>query len=264
MKTGSFLKRALVGALFAFLGQTINADGLLDCAQRPAASKHTVRTVIDGDTVILENRTHVRLAGINSPELGKKGVPAEPLAKQARDRLTALVENKAVMVQSALETRDHYGRTLAYLTLTNGQNVQETLVREGLAVTVAVSPNTCELKSLQSAENMAKNQRRGVWANSYFSPREAKTLETRDTGFRFVKGTIQKISNNAKMIRLELDDQVVIGIPGKFWPLFSARPEDFLGKTVVVRGWLTHQDNDRLLMVITHPYMLSWLDVKSR
>ena len=43
--------------------------------------------VIDGDTLVLDMGEKIRLAGINSPELAKKNLPAEPLANEAKSAL---------------------------------------------------------------------------------------------------------------------------------------------------------------------------------
>lgn len=50
-----------------------------------------VRQVVDGDTLRLVDGRSVRLIGINTPEVGRKGRSSEPYAEAARRRLQALV-----------------------------------------------------------------------------------------------------------------------------------------------------------------------------
>jgi micrococcal nuclease len=91
-----------------------------------------VRHVLDGDTVILQNNQHVRLIGINAPELGKDGAPDQPLATRTRDRLAQLMRGQRVTLAFERERQDHYGRLLAHVYLPDGRDVEEILLREGL------------------------------------------------------------------------------------------------------------------------------------
>jgi micrococcal nuclease len=85
-----------------------------------------VERVIDGDTVVLDDGTHIRMLGMNAPETTSK----EKYSEEAKQYLKDLVENKSVRLESS--GKDLYGRTLAYIFLRN-ENVNEMLVREGLA-----------------------------------------------------------------------------------------------------------------------------------
>jgi micrococcal nuclease len=126
----------------------------------------TVRHVVDGDSVILTDQRQVRLIGINAPELGKDGKPDEPLAVAARDRLRDLVQGKSAQLVLEQEQRDHYGRWLAHLVLPDGANVEEILLKEGLASAIAIPPNVSQWRRLFDAENVAHARRRGIWGNA--------------------------------------------------------------------------------------------------
>lgn len=84
-----------------------------------AATAHTC-VAIDGDTLSCRSptgirRTHVRLNGIDAPELPghcrkpRICAPGDPFA--SKSNLKALVDGKAVTWRSL--GRDHYGRTIA-------------------------------------------------------------------------------------------------------------------------------------------------------
>jgi endonuclease YncB( thermonuclease family) len=97
----------------------------------------TVEHVVDGDTVILAGGEHVRLLGIDAPELhpGRPGHPRpfpEPGAVEAAKALRLMVEGQPVRVER--RGRDRYGRTLARLSLPDGTDVSEELLRRGLVV----------------------------------------------------------------------------------------------------------------------------------
>ena len=74
--------------------------------------------VLDGDTLVVR-KTHVRLLGIDAPELsghcakGRTCAPGDPLASKAA--LTADVTGKTLVVHRA--GKDRYGRTVADVTV---------------------------------------------------------------------------------------------------------------------------------------------------
>lgn len=86
----------------------------------------TIARVIDGDTVVLDDGTHIRMLGMNAPETTSN----EKWAEDAKVYLTNLVDNKTVKVES--EGTDLYGRTLAYLFLGN-EDVNQMVVENGYA-----------------------------------------------------------------------------------------------------------------------------------
>ena len=85
-----------------------------------------VERVIDGDTVVIENKTSVRLLGINCPERG------EVYYEEAKEFLEELVLNKTVKLKFGKEKYDKYDRVLAYIFL-NGENINLKLVEKGFA-----------------------------------------------------------------------------------------------------------------------------------
>ena len=85
-----------------------------------------VERVIDGDTVVIENKTSVRLLGINSPEKG------EQYYQEAKEFVENLVLNKTIKLEFGKDKYDRYQRILAYVYI-NRKNVDLELVEEGLA-----------------------------------------------------------------------------------------------------------------------------------
>jgi len=233
--------------------------------------------VLDGDTVILRNSQHVRLIGINAPELGKDGAPDQPLAARARDRLAQLVRGQRVMLAFERERQDHYGRLLAHVYLPDGRDAGEILLREGLAWAVAVPPNVGKLAVLLAAENEVRGTGRGVWGESVYAPTPAERLTTQDTGFRFIEGTIRRRAQRHNVIYLDLTPSVALLIPGKDWKKYfdvqgstnvaggrkpgatQGNPSALVGHRVVARGWLT-ESKGRLHLRVSHPAMLTWRD----
>ena len=88
-----------------------------------------IQNCYDGDTCTSTKGEKIRLACIDTPELG--GKRADPIpAKAARDYLNGLVAGETVSIRRI--TKDRYGRTVAELSK-DGVNIQERLVDKGFA-----------------------------------------------------------------------------------------------------------------------------------
>jgi endonuclease YncB( thermonuclease family) len=96
----------------------------------------TVDRVIDGDTVVVHMRympgkelhgEHVRVEGINAPELSQAGGAAS--RDFARELLP--IESDITLVMSR---SDKYGRVLAKIVLADGRNFGDVMVLAGHAV----------------------------------------------------------------------------------------------------------------------------------
>jgi endonuclease YncB( thermonuclease family) len=124
-----------------------------------------VRRVVDGDTIEVATVGRVRLLGIEAPAVGRGDAAAAPLAREARDRLAALVLHRWVRLEQESPTRDAYNRRRAYVVREDGVFVNAVLVREGLARISARLP-LVRLTELQSAEREAQASRRGLWGRT--------------------------------------------------------------------------------------------------
>lgn len=123
-----------------------------------------VKWVADGDTVLLTDGRWVRYIGINTPEVGTKDHPEEPLGPAARKRNRALIDGLPVRLQFDRSLQDRYNRTLAYVTDHRGQMINETLTAEGLAYCLPFQPNDRYTDRLLAAQRKAMAARRGLWS----------------------------------------------------------------------------------------------------
>ena len=99
----------------------------------------TVTQVIDGDTIVVNlaatgQLVHVRIVGIDAPEMARNGKPEQPGAEAARKRLGELVGGKSVyLTYDGFSNReDRYGRQLCYVSI-DGIDVGLQLIKDGLA-----------------------------------------------------------------------------------------------------------------------------------
>ncbi|MBI3490181.1 MAG: thermonuclease family protein [Acidobacteria bacterium] len=137
-----------------------------------------VRSVIDGDTVNVSTFGHVRLLGIDAPELGRGFDTSAPFAREARDRLASLILRRWVRLEWDGPALDVYDRRLAYVVTEDGQCINTRLVQDGLARVSARLPLS-RLPELKRAEAEAQSARRGMWGTT---PQIPSTSYTRPAG----------------------------------------------------------------------------------
>ena len=124
-----------------------------------------VTRVYDGDTIeaIVSGRPEkIRYIGIDTPEMSDTREAVLELAREARDANRRLVEGRVVRLEQDVQTRDTYGRLLAYVWL-GDTLVNEVLVREGLAVARSFPPNVRHQDRLRAAEVEARDAERRLW-----------------------------------------------------------------------------------------------------
>jgi micrococcal nuclease len=165
-KPGTILWLRILRLLLPCLVLLALIAGLAPACQRAPSSppqEAVVSQVIDGDTLVLADGMHVRLLGIDAPELEKDGRPAEFLAHPSRAYLAGLTQGKRVRLEYDRLRYDHYGRLLAYLFLPDGTNLSEAMLRQGLAHVYLHSPNFRYREVLLAAQRQAIEARQGVW-----------------------------------------------------------------------------------------------------
>lgn len=142
----------------------------------PEAIVAQVVEVVDGDTIIVRLLTDasfardletVRLLGIDTPE--KPGGPRPPeCGGDAASAYTAslLPTDSSVLLAADRETRDQYGRLLAYVFRATDQLfVNQAIVENGHATTLFYAPNTAMRAPLQQSERSARTAGRGFWGD---------------------------------------------------------------------------------------------------
>lgn len=125
------------------------------------ATPAVVEYVHDGDTLFLEDGRKVRLLGINTPEIGEN---EECWGPHATSELRGLLpEGQTVWVLEDVEPLDQYGRSLLFVFLPDGTNVNVEMVRVGAAEIEQYSPNWLYTDELHAAEDAAYADRVGLW-----------------------------------------------------------------------------------------------------
>lgn len=95
-------------------------------ARTPALKQLSGRCyVIDGDTIVI-NKTHVRLFGVDAPEMD------QPYGKKAKWAMVELTKGKVVTANLFSDTS--YDRMVGHCVLDDGTDLSEELVKQGLAL----------------------------------------------------------------------------------------------------------------------------------
>lgn len=243
---------------FALLVPAIGAAG--PCAARHLDAAATVARVYDGDTVRLEDGRHVRLVGLDTPEIGHGGAPSEPYAEEARAALLRLAgPGTRLRLEYGRERRDRYGRTLAHLFLPGGENLQRRILEQGLATTLVVPPNVAHASCYAAAEARARRGGRGLWSLPRYQPIDAARLPAGARGFRILHGRVSRVGRSAGALWLQLAPQVALRIPRGDLRYFDAYdPAQLLGRRVQARGWVYRRGGE-LRMEVRHPAALQVL-----
>jgi micrococcal nuclease len=116
-----------------------------------------VTQVIDGDTIVIADGSHVRYIGMDTPEQG------QPYYLQALQLNKELVSGKFVRLESDVSDKDKYGRLLRYVYV-SGIFVNAEIVRHGYARAHAYPPDTKYQVYIQSMESEARNHKAGIWS----------------------------------------------------------------------------------------------------
>jgi endonuclease YncB( thermonuclease family) len=138
---------------------------------------------------------HIRIAGVDAPELAHWGREAQPYSKEALDMLTGLILNSRV--RARLYRRDQYDRVVAQVYVRKWfvrKDVGLEMLKMGLA-TVYEAKSGAEFgeseQQYRAAEQQARERKVGMWTQPGLlqrlagattkapeSPREYKTRHT--------------------------------------------------------------------------------------
>jgi endonuclease YncB( thermonuclease family) len=126
-----------------------------------------VNRVVDGDTIYVRRdgqTVRIRMLGIDAPET-RAGTeePPDHWALNAKKALAGKVEGREVtLALEQAETRDNYGRLLAYVYVGDTENVNQWLVREGHVYADRRFKHT-QSRQLAQVEAEARKKKLGLW-----------------------------------------------------------------------------------------------------
>jgi micrococcal nuclease len=227
---------------------------------KPGYEFYKVKTVYDGDTVVLEDGRKIRFLGINTPEIQHRDKPADAGGDEAKRWLIDKLKNTRVRLEVGAEKTDKYGRTLAHLFTEKKEHINLQLVAAGLA---AVSIYPLELhyvNELVKAQDQAEQAKLGIWGRPEYAAISAAGLtDAGHPGWTRLVGKVVNIRSTRKSVYLEFSPVLSVAEGAVFeariesqWLNLFPDVNGYLGKTIEVRGWL-NKSKGHLSMLIRHP-----------
>lgn len=204
------------------------AAAVLDCGLETGPTR-AVASVVDGETVRLDDGRLVRLIGALAPRGEDAGLPPGPGVARARgarstavatalwppaaqthQALAELVEGKSVSLAFGGPRMDRYGHVLAQLFVArDGVDiwVQGRLVETGQSRAYALPESAACLTGLVTREATARKAGLGLWANAAYQVRPAdrptELMRYRHT-FQLVRGSVERTSGSRSRTYLVL------------------------------------------------------------
>ena len=129
------------------------------------ALEGTVVRVVDGDTIHVrlgERLEKVRYIGVNTPEVHHPTRGEEPGGRAAAGVNGQLVNGRRVRLELDAQSRDRFGRLLAYVWV-DATMVNAELVRRGVAQVMTVPPNVRYQALFVRLQREAREAGRGLW-----------------------------------------------------------------------------------------------------
>lgn len=169
-----FLVSIFVAAFFVGERASINfeppsSNFTLSSAPQVNQEEVTVKRVVDGDTIELEDGRRVRYIGMDTPELKDQRETVECFTKEAMEKNKELVEGKKVRLEKDVSETDKFGRLLRYVyvnpSTVSGQVVfiNDYLIRQGYASVATFPPDVKYQSQFAEAEREAREFKRGLW-----------------------------------------------------------------------------------------------------
>lgn len=145
-----------------------------------ADDKCSVTRIVDGDTfycMLSGKEKKIRLIGVDTPETyrtsklfydahksGKSVQDIEYLGNISKNFLVNTIgDEKEVRLDFDAQLLDKYGRTLAYVYLSDGSMLNQKLLLEGYAKVMTIPPNIKYKDLFIKTQKEAKKNKRGLW-----------------------------------------------------------------------------------------------------
>lgn len=275
MRIGSGWLIGLATTILLVCAKQATAQGSapLPCALEPGPTR-AVASVIDGDSVRLDDGVELRLLGVLAPRARDVGAPASapwPPAADARQALEALVAGRSVALAFGTSRTDRYGRVLAHLFVdVAGQQtwVQGSLAGQGRvrAHALPVNPDPCHA-ALIALERRARAAGLGLWSHAAYQVRPAdrpSELARYRNSFQLVRGRIERTRMTRGLAILEFASSEKAPAPeGRSqWGAFRVhwwrsamerlklpKIETLAGRNVLVRGWIEEHRGPEIALV---------------
>lgn len=161
-----------VGFVWYFTNSSPNSSATTNTSTETTTDgelQYRVTQVVDGDTLWIESeegKEKIRLIGINAPEINHPSKGVECFGTEAFLFATELAHDTVISYQTdpSQGTRDKYDRLLAYVTLEDGRDLGEVLIRQGYAYEYTYNQRYANQTIYKLAQKEAEVTQSGLWA----------------------------------------------------------------------------------------------------
>ncbi len=244
------------------------SPGLAEPQKLPGQIKKSalqqVMEIVDGDTIILEDQTLVRLAGIQAPKI-PLGQIQWPLAVEAEIYLSDLILNHRVSLDMAGPQRDRYGRIVAHIFREDGLWIQGEMLNHGLARVQTFADNRALAAEMIALEQTARRKALGLWKLEYYRPRNHDVAGRYRDSFQIVTGTVSNVTRIRTTYYLNFGDDwrkdftiVIKPLPARKFIRAGVLPEHYEGKKIEIRGWLKSLNGP--MIEASHPEQITIIE----
>lgn len=265
---------ALVGMILfaAALALLSKPPGALACPLEEGFRARAV-SVIDGETVLLEDGTLVRLVGALAPAAPGwwKKAQAWHAAERAKQTLAKLVEGREVRLRYSGDWTDRRERVLAqmYVLQESGEVwVQQAMLAAGQARVYSLAGNRACAAELLAAEAEARGNKSGLWADSYYAIADAgfpDRIAKRLYSYELVEGTVKAVAETRNWVFLNFGPDwrrdFTVAIASTHRDAFAESGYTFTGlkgRRIRARGWIERWNGP--VIKATHPEQIELLD----
>ena len=125
-----------------------------------------VARVVDGDTIRVSTGVTLRLIGMDTPETVDPRKPVQCFGREASTHAHELLDNTSVSLEyDPTQGRlDRYGRTLAYVWMSDGRLFNQLMIEDGFAHEYTYSVPYKYQAAFIAAEQDARLTERGLWS----------------------------------------------------------------------------------------------------
>lgn len=210
----------------------------------------------------MENGAHLRLIGIDTPEIRKKTTKGfvyapQPFSLKAKKQVQHLVLGNNVRIEFGNERKDIYGRLLGYCFIESVDKdmfLNKEIVRRGLGVVSVRPPNLNFLSELKQAQKQARSKNRGLWGG--LDVVTASEVDEFIGQIRTVQGRVKDSYKSNKVIFLNFGrsykEDFTVAVFKDCWELFynkGIEPEDYYkNKFIEVSGRIREHNGPEIIV----------------
>jgi endonuclease YncB( thermonuclease family) len=206
----------------------------------PELGHGIVARVADGASLVLNDGTGLRLAGIEPPLAAPGGNPQWEDA--ARNLLDSLVAGHGVTLRGIEAVPDRYGRLTVQLIRDDGVWIEGALVDAGAVRVQPPAPGL--LAPLLEREARAREGHLGLWQSPLYAVRTPDQLDRDGGSFVLVEALIARVEERSGVVWLDLGGNAAARLDRPARHLFAAAgldPASLTGQHLRLRGWVRWQ-----------------------